>query len=1206
MKRVLLIILAALVVLIALPLIAVLIFLNSPGWQRSVVLGQLNGQPGMHAEAAYIKAGLGGAKVDDLFVLSYDTGIFIDEATVEYNVWAILGKTVEVALVDVQGVKLAPGIESSARLKQLFPQVEGTYQPQPAPVTTPEPQEPGEPMDFDGILAMTRDLGLKFDLEKISADAQVVLPDGTELNAQVSGGNIAPGAEGRITVEAQGRLAQAINGYSRVNQQLQLRLAQLAEGGFSRIDLQQTTRMEGDTATPVALLVDGELKAVEGGEAYTLNLRSDTSPQPLVDLNARWTAASEQLEGTLAMDLDTQETEVLAALLQPHRFVWQGQADFAVQVETLQGSLTADFQGNAHVAQAEGLPLRQDLDLDLALVAQADYTGQALRAPQLKLSVTQQGGGRLLNVQNLQPIELDEHFQSAAQGELIEIALQLPRELWRQLQIEGAVQPQAVVANLRVAQEDDALVLRAPQPLQATAQLTAEGQPARTLEARFSPQARITPTGGSAGWTDLRVTFDQSEILSSQLSADWQTPADAPLSAKTRLTYTGQLPQAVAEAFLGAEARRLPRGIRSQGEVAADYDPENLTVQKLNVALAAENRDLLVLQAPKALRLKPTDADFGLSQLQGELITLRLNDIPLTLANAFLGGATVSGTAAGTLGISASDERVTLRASQPLTLKQLSYTDPEQGALVQGIDGTLDLQAMVSPENFAFELKTFRLTSAAGELASGTMKAEGALTADPDSEVKLSGNFNASLANLLRQPIAKKAPQPIRSTTAQVNFSAQAKPTAGTGTFDAKVQAGTLVIDELMALAPQGGSTQGQPAPQQPAPNQPQPTGEEPSREPDAKPLWAGYTGKAALQIAEIIQGKATIADVAGELRVEPGQVVIDMGAKQAETPLSLNGRLAFNEQQPQSPYQLSGKLDVQNFDPGPFLTTPQGQTAPVLEGTFNLAGQLNGSAPNLAVIAEAVAGQFKVTSENGVIRPLGEWDQRGTMLASGLGALSGIVGGDAARIAKESQAVLNEVLEGLREVRYDSFALDLERDDSLDLFLRNLDIQSSTVHLVGQGAIDYLNQKPATDWTTNIKMSLRGAGPLIDNLEKLGWEFPNTDSEGYTAIESFELSGPLGNLQSSLVTKIVDHAKKELLDEGGNFLRGLLPQGQQSGTQQPADANAEGTAEGQAQTSREETVARGLGGFLQGLQNRQQQKEQEKEKQTQQQGSGQ
>lgn len=521
--------------------------------------------------------------------------------------------------------------------------------------------------------------------------------------------------------------------------------------------------------------------------------------------------------------------------------------------------------------------------------------------------------------------------------------------------------------------------------------------------------------------------------------------------------------------------------------------------------------------------------------------------------------------------------------------------------MLSDLSGKLDLLAVVSAEDFAFELRQLQLTSPAGEIVSGSLKAQGPLSADVDTEMQVEGRFDLSFANLMQQPLAADAPQPIRSTTGTLEFSGQAQPAKHTGSFSGSFQAGTIVGDELLALIPQGGAAQ--PVEQeQPQAGQSGPSPEVPSSEPDEQPLWEGYTGELSLRIDQLIQGEATVADAQGELRLEPSQVVLDFGAKQEQTPIKLNARLAFDEQQPQSPYQLSGSVDVQDFNPGPFLTAAQGQSQPPLEGTFNVAGDIAGSAPNLAVIADRVTGNFKITSQDGVVRPLGKYDRTLSLTSRGLGLLSGLAGGDTAKYAQKAQSVLDDVLKGLSEVKYDNLTFDIARDESLDLLFKTINIEAPNVHFVGQGEIDYIDGEPVTDWISDIKLSLRGSGPLVENLRSLGFEFPDQDSKGYTAIESFELTGPLGDLQSTLQQKIFDHAKRELLDEGGNYLRRQFSSEDES--QADASNESEGTAEetqGDEDEPEASTGERILGGLLQGLQNRREQRQADQQEQSQQ-----
>lgn len=1181
MKRPLLIALAIVLALVLIPVVGLLIFLNNAEWQRSLVLDQLNAQPGMHAEVRYLKGGLGGVEIDDLFILSHDTAIYIDDAVLSFDALAALGKALKVSKADVNGLRLAPGLTDAAQLKQLFPEAKGTYQPQAAP-SAPEVVA-STPGDFNGILEATRALGYKVTVERLEADGRVILPSQGELDFNATGGSIAPGAEGNVRLTVNGRLAQAVNGYNQLAEQLDLRLTQRAEGGFSRVELKQTTKLEGALVETVTLLTEGMLRADEDREVYQLNLRAEGTPQPLVQVDAHWEQGTQRVQGTLLTNLDSSRTEAVGALIAPHRARLGGESSFDLDLSP-DGirNVTARFEGMANLESGEGLPLRKDvaLELNLALEAKAGPTG--IQAPQVQLSLRQQGGAQLVQIRNVQPILLDSQFQSATQGDLLEINLNLARNFWQNFQVEGPVQPQAITAGLRLSQDAQALVLAAPQPLEVLADVTtADGKP-HALAIRLAPAARVRAQDGSAGWENLVVTLDQAELVRHGLDLKWLTPTDRPMSAQLKATYQGQLTPAAATALFGpTSARQIPSALTAQGEVAVDYDPQAVTVQTLQHRMRNGNDTVVEVQLAKALRLDPTAADFGLSRLEGTLLTKRVNQFPLALANGFLGGASLGGTVSGEGTVSAADGKVRIESREPIKASQLSYRDAQNQLLLDRVDGTVDVLAIASAQDFGFELRKLEVSTPDGVIVSGTAKASGPLTADATAPVKASGDFQANFAPLMRQPIGRAWTQPVRSTDARLTFNAEAKAAEGTATFDAQVKAGTIVVDELMALAPKPAQPANKPKPT-PGTNEPAPDS---SNQPATQPAWHGTTGKVSLAIDTLVKGTTDIPQVAGDIRVEPTRIVNDFGAKLEGTPIEANAVLAFLEARPDKPYQLDGRVNIQNLDVGSLLTVPGSTEKPMMEGLFSLTGQMQGGAEDLSVLPTAITGEAKMVSTKALYRPLGKYEQMGTNLSQLLGAIS-MISGNNTRV-QEAQKILDDTLNALKEVPCDRVELDLMRDTINTFAVRTLDIQAPTLRFVGAGDVNTAGTTPLA----NLKMSMRGKDNVISNLEKLGASFPNKDSLGYNAIQSFDLTGPVfspdSNLQKNITAYLTQLAKGYVTKQIQNYLP--------SGSSTAPATNSGTTATPPAST--EDQVLQVFGSLLQNRANRQQEQKSAEEK---------
>ncbi len=292
---------------------------------------------------------------------------------------------------------------------------------------------------------------------------------------------------------------------------------------------------------------------------------------------------------------------------------------------------------------------------------------------------------------------------------------------------------------------------------------------------------------------------------------------------------------------------------------------------------------------------------------------------------------------------------------------------------------------------------------------------------------------------------------------------------------------------------------------------------------PDAAPPWAGLEGRILARIDRLQVGAETIADARAELRIEDGRRVrATLGAVGGGAPLRADAVLDFDDSRPDLPYALAGSLDVRGLDVTPFLRPPDPRKPGILEGAFNVRGQFQARAPNLALLGERAAGEFVLeSSRGGVFRPLGER----TAAAQGI---SGLIGGLAGGVRQLRW--IQEVVDQVQEIPYTRVSFRMGREPSLDWFLRDLDLVSREVRIRGGGRLQHVAGATLADLAAlpvDFQFQLHAKGRLAESLRagnQLRAETP--DELGFLPGPPLPIRGSLAQPESLFVNLLMESAQ--------------------------------------------------------------------------------
>ncbi|HEY4302585.1 MAG TPA: hypothetical protein VGM73_17065 [Candidatus Didemnitutus sp.] len=140
----------------------------------------------------------------------------------------------------------------------------------------------------------------------------------------------------------------------------------------------------------------------------------------------------------------------------------------------------------------------------------------------------------------------------------------------------------------------------------------------------------------------------------------------------------------------------------------------------------------------------------------------------------------------------------------------------------------------------------------------------------------------------------------------------------------------------------------------------------------DALPFWSGWRGKLDVDVKELARGHEWSAgNVQGWVSVEPGMLTLEKLAADVAGggKFSAVGDLTFSEQM--NPYELRGRLVLADFDPGRFFRGVAPDSVPPVEGVGTLRGKWEGSGLTWDDTWDRAKAEVEYRSNGGVFRGL-------------------------------------------------------------------------------------------------------------------------------------------------------------------------------------------------------------------------------------------
>lgn len=741
-------------------LLAVLIALAlTPSIQTWAARKALAGHPGTQFEVGRIAAGLSAADVADLHYAKDGMIVTAKGVTARYNAWDFLKQnrinadqvTVQELVVDLRNAKPVEGKDASAAGRKGAPGAEGgaAGKRRPSDAETPP---------FEGVLKQAQ---LPFDVRvaNLSAKGRALLPNNQTVVFDLKGAGIETGQKGKLEWVVD--FADATSGAA---------LRALRSTGTAGIHIARDRRIdlvEVDTIAAamgpglppdrIQLTAKAEQPAAGGNEGYVANisLLRGGAVEPILKSTAQFIAATREISGAWDLAVRSEQLAAVLAGLGLPEIAATGGGKFNLKPDTNAVSATGDLQGNASHLEKIAPALAAVGAVQFKLGFDGGLANDVAQLNKLDLEATSADGRKIADVTSLQKVGYELKTKritfADAKAELARISLQALPLAWAQPMLQPMVIESGDLSlTLAVEAEPDGsrVRVRALEPLAVRAVTLRQGDKKLadrvTLTAR--PNIDYSSTRVLAELNDLNVSMPGGDSLTGKLSADVTN-----LTSKPVVAFTSQMNAKVVTAlkpYLPVDTGPLAIVTTTEGRLEGDV----LQLAKANTTVNRENGALLLaFETQQPLRADLKAASVAATNPQATAARVRLGEIPLSWAEAFVAKSKFAGALAGgvfDVSLRSLDD-VTLNTAEPVTLRGVGAT-LDGKAMAQGIDLTANLTATKRGETVSYEVRRVEVKQGPAVLAGLSVTGEAKLGAKLTLAAK--GNLEADVPALTGQP----------------------------------------------------------------------------------------------------------------------------------------------------------------------------------------------------------------------------------------------------------------------------------------------------------------------------------------------------------------------------------------------------------------------------------------------------------------------
>lgn len=719
----------------------------TPALQTSAVRKAFAGQPGVTMEVNRVAAGFSNAEIVNLRYVQDGIVVTAKGVTAAYS-----------ALDYLAGNRVNA---DSLTIDELVVDLRNPTPPPAAPAAQTAPPAAAKP-PFAGFLQSAQ-LPLVVRLAALSTKGRILLPQQQTLVFELKGSDLATGRRGKIEwiLDFDDATPAAPLRALRATGSAVVQIA--ADGRIDLVEVDTVAAAIGPKLPADRIQLNAKIAqpAASGDESYaaTLNLLRGTAVEPLLKLNARYTAAQQAIAGDWNLAVRSEQLAAVLAGFGLPEIAANGTGRFTFntvnQAVAATGNLTAQLSKLAQLAPA----LAAVGSVNTRLAFDGAFAGDRADLNRLELDATGADGRRILQIVSAQKIGYDLAAKRVtfadAKAELARVTIQALPLAWAQPVAKPLVIDSgdlSLSVALEAEPDGSRVRVRTVEPLVLRAVTVRDGQTklADNLNVSVRPAVDYSATRVLAELADLKISLPAGDSLGGKLTADVTNLATKPAIAFTA-ALQGKLVAAL-KPYLPLDPGALTLDLAAAGRLEGDA----LQLTQLRTVVNRDTGALLVgveLQQTVAGDLKAKT--FAGAKPDAVAARVRLGEIPLSWGDAFVPNAKLSGTAGGAVldvTLKSLDD-LAVAFTEPLRLRQVgAFLDGKPQ--LQNLDVAASLSAAKRGSLVTFDVKQIELKQGNAVLLGLSAVGETKLPAKAGDAPVLTakGKLDADVPALMLQP----------------------------------------------------------------------------------------------------------------------------------------------------------------------------------------------------------------------------------------------------------------------------------------------------------------------------------------------------------------------------------------------------------------------------------------------------------------------
>lgn len=583
--------------------------------------------------------------------------------------------------------------------------------------------------------------------------------------------------------------------------------------------------------------------------------------------------------------------------------------------------------------------------------------------------------------------------------------------------------------------------------------------------------------------TDAHGTF-KFAVASGDFAADGQATVGMSKLQRLRREFAG----------LGLLTGKADFAIESKGG--------ELRLSKLDAALNDARGPVLRIEALQPVSYRLDTQAVSYAQPDKDLLRLEVSNLPLAWAQPWLGDATLGGTvSSGEIRLKGAGSAWAVGTTRPFAFAGVRVASGKQ-VLAEQLGGELALRASVDGAAWSVDSLDLGLSST----SDAALSAVG---------LKLEARQDAQGRGMIALPLTLDN----GGRRSQLRLDGEWTLSAGVRKVTARISGDTVYLRDVAGLASL------MPKSEQPAPAAATGAGKLKAKTSaasrntakDATAFWAGVDGRVDVDLKRLVLESEEVTGVRAAFVCDATKLQLEkLTATTKRAALEAAFGATFDAAR-SAPYALTGSFKFPGFDLGAWLRAASPEEEPAMETVLDIDAKVEGQGNNLDDLLAGVRGDFVLKGGAGVLRIK---DKR-VEAASQLG---GLVLGLLSKEKQQKPAVAAgaQLVEEMREFRFERIDISLLRGEDMNLLFRAIDVRSAEKRLSGSGKAKHVAGRTIDEYPLELEVRLAGKGNFGSLLEKAGLLDGSKDDLGYFPVrQAFVVSGTVGepNWKKMLVT---------------------------------------------------------------------------------------